>query len=197
MIPAEAITRIRQGGSKDTCAKAGYGLLPGWSYEGMWWVSHDDHGSFAARRAHGQTIWIDPTATMVIVRFVSSPNAGNAASDPTSLPAYRAVADYLMAQDSAPQLVGREWMIEDIAGKGVIDTSPASFHFLPDGQLAGNASCTRLMSSYAVDSTGLTIGAAGATMMACAPAMMNQESRLLGLLQRSAVILSMRPVRWF
>ena len=35
---------------------------------------------------------------MVIVRFASNPVAGNAANDPTSLPAYRAVADYLMAQ---------------------------------------------------------------------------------------------------
>jgi hypothetical protein len=49
----------------------------------------------------------------VIVRFASHPVAGNAASDPTSLPAYRAVADYLMAQDAAPQLIGWEWIIED------------------------------------------------------------------------------------
>lgn len=79
----------------------------------MWWVSNDDHGAFAARGVHGQTVWVDPTAEMVIVRFASHPVAGNAASDPTSLPAYRAVADYLMAQDAAPQLIGREWIIED------------------------------------------------------------------------------------
>ena len=184
VIPSAAIARIRQGGSKDTFAKAGYDLLPGWSYGGMWWVSHDDHGTFAARGVHGQTIWVDPTAETVIVRFASNPIAGNAASDPTSLPAYRAVADYLMAQDTAPQLIGREWMIEDIAGKGVIDDSPASLQFLPDGQLAGNATCNRLVSSFTVDGAALTIGAAGATMMACPPALMEQESRLLGLLPK-------------
>ncbi len=100
VIPAKTITRIREGGSKETFAKAGYDLLPGWSYRGMWWVSHDNHGSFAARGVHGQTIWIDPTADMVIVRFASNPVAANAASDPTSLPAYRAVADYLMDQQA-------------------------------------------------------------------------------------------------
>lgn len=45
---------------------------------------------------HGQTIWIDPAAEMVIVRLASHPVAANAANDPTSLPAYRALADYLM-----------------------------------------------------------------------------------------------------
>ena len=35
VIPAEAIARIRQGGSKEAFAKAGYDLLPGWSYRGM------------------------------------------------------------------------------------------------------------------------------------------------------------------
>ena len=113
VIPAAAIERIRQGGNKDAFAEAGYDQLPGWSYRGMWWVSNDDHGAFAARGVHGQTVWVDPTAEMVIVRFASHPVAGNAASDPTSLPAYRAVADYLMAQDAAPQLIGWEWIIED------------------------------------------------------------------------------------
>jgi len=182
IIPVAAIDRIRQGGNKDAFAKAGYDLLPGWSYRGMWWVSHDDHGAFAARGVHGQTLWIDPTAQMVIVRFASNPVAGNATSDPTSLPAYRAVADYLMAQDSAPQLVGREWIVEDIAGKGVIDNSPASLLFMPDGTLAGNASCNRLVATYTQDGADLNIGTTGATMMICPPALMEQETRLLEVL---------------
>jgi hypothetical protein len=43
-------------------------------------------------------IYIDPTAEMVIVRFVSFPMAKNAQIDPTSLPAYQAVAEYLMKE---------------------------------------------------------------------------------------------------
>ena len=57
---------------------------------------HNKNGAFAARGVHGQTIYIDPMAEMVIVRFASHPNAKNAAIDPTSLPAYEAVAEYLM-----------------------------------------------------------------------------------------------------
>jgi hypothetical protein len=45
---------------------------------------------------HGQAIYVDPTAAMVIVRLASFPTAKNAKIDPTSLPAYQAVAEYLM-----------------------------------------------------------------------------------------------------
>nr|WP_245703801.1 serine hydrolase [Oryzisolibacter propanilivorax] len=99
LVPAAAIERIRHGGSQATFARANYPLLKGWSYGGMWWISNDDHGAYAARGVHGQTIWLDPKADMVIARFASNPVAANAASDPTSLPAYRAVAEHLMAQD--------------------------------------------------------------------------------------------------
>lgn len=99
LVPAAAIQSIRRGGARDAFAKAGYTLLPGWSYRSMWWVSHDEHGAYAARGVHGQTIWIDPAADMVIVRFASHPVAANAASDATSLPAFRAVAAHLMAKD--------------------------------------------------------------------------------------------------
>ncbi|WP_112323032.1 serine hydrolase [Oceanibium sediminis] len=186
VLPEAAIARIREGGDPEAFARAGYELLPDWSYRGMWWVSHDDHGAFAARGVHGQTIWIDPTADMVIVRFASNPVAGNAANDPTSLPAYRAVADYLMAQDSDPQLVGREWFVEDIGGAGVIDNSPASLVFLPEGRLAGNASCNRILGGYEVDGSAITLSPAGTTMMACPEALMMQERKMLDLLGQVA-----------
>ena len=64
----------------------------------MWWVFHNKNGGFAARGVHGQTIYVDPTADMVLVRFASHPVAGNAVIDPTSLPAYQAVAEYLLAK---------------------------------------------------------------------------------------------------
>nr|WP_162230647.1 serine hydrolase [Nitratireductor soli] len=95
LVPKAAVDRIRAGGDKAAFEKAGYGLLKGWSYRGMWWVSHNANGAFTARGVHGQSIYIDPAARMVIARFASNPQAGNAANDPTSLPAYQAVADHL------------------------------------------------------------------------------------------------------
>jgi CubicO group peptidase (beta-lactamase class C family) len=96
LIPAPVIDDIRSGGDRHRFAGAGYQLLPGWSYRSMWWVSHNDHGAFAARGIHGQAIYVDPTAEMVIARFASHPLGANANLDPTSLPAYHAVARHLM-----------------------------------------------------------------------------------------------------
>ena len=97
IIPRTVIEDIRKGGDRDAFAKAGYDLLPGWSYRDMWWISHNDHGAFSARGVYGQAIYIDPKAEMVIARFASHPVAANAGNDPTSLPAYHALAKYLMA----------------------------------------------------------------------------------------------------
>lgn len=66
------------------------------SYRSMWWLLHNEHGAYAARGVHGQTIYVDPKADMVIVRFASYPTAKNGKIDPTSLPAYQAVAEYLL-----------------------------------------------------------------------------------------------------
>jgi CubicO group peptidase (beta-lactamase class C family) len=96
IVPAMAVADIRRGASQADFAKAGYKQLPGWSYRNMWWVTHNEHGAFAARGVHGQTVYIDPKAEMVIARYASHPVAGNAAIDPTSLPAYHAVAKHLM-----------------------------------------------------------------------------------------------------
>lgn len=95
ILPAAAVDDIRRGGSKQAFARAGFDKLQGWSYRNMWWVTHNADGAFAARGVHGQTIYIDPAADMVLVRFASHPVAANGANDPTSLPAYQAVADYL------------------------------------------------------------------------------------------------------
>ncbi len=70
-------------------------LARGWSYRDMWWHTNNADGAFMARGVYGQAIYIDPAAQMVIVRFASGPNSSNKHTDPTSIPAYEAVAAYL------------------------------------------------------------------------------------------------------
>jgi hypothetical protein len=96
IVPKAVVEDIRRGADRAKFAKAGYALLAGWSYRNMWWVSHDAHGAYSARGIHGQAIYIDPRAEMVIARFASHPLAANVNLDPTSLPAYRALAEHLM-----------------------------------------------------------------------------------------------------
>lgn len=98
VIPAAAVESIRGGGDPSKFAGAGYTTLPGASYRSQWWVLHNEHGAYSARGIHGQAIYIDPTAEMVIARFATYPVSANAVIDPTSLPAYQAVAEYLLAK---------------------------------------------------------------------------------------------------
>lgn len=95
IIPEAVVTSIAAGGDPAKFASAGYSTLPGGSYRSQWWVLHNDHGAYSARGIHGQAIYVDPTAEMVIARFATYPVSRNAVIDPTSLPAYQAVADYL------------------------------------------------------------------------------------------------------
>jgi CubicO group peptidase (beta-lactamase class C family) len=97
IVPTEVVDDIRRGGDRGHFALAGYTLLPGWSYRNMWWVSHNEHGAYTARGIHGQAIYVDPAAEMVIARFASHPLAANVNLDPMSLPAYHAMAKHLMA----------------------------------------------------------------------------------------------------
>ena len=98
VIPKAAIDSIRKGGDKQAFAKGGFKSMPNGSYRSMWWHFHNDNGAYAARGVHGQTVYIDPTADMIIVRLASHPIAANGSIDPTSLPAYQAVADFLMSK---------------------------------------------------------------------------------------------------
>jgi len=96
LVSAAAHADIVRGGDKAAFAATGPATLAGASYRNMWWVHHNAHAAYSARGIHGQVIYIDPTAEMVIARFASHPLAGNFNFDPTSLPAYQAVADQLM-----------------------------------------------------------------------------------------------------
>ncbi|MFC4295403.1 serine hydrolase domain-containing protein [Novosphingobium tardum] len=95
VIPAGVVDSITRGGKPEDFARANYPQLPGWSYRSQWWVTHNAHGAFTARGIHGQTIYVDPLAEMVIARFASHPVAANSALDGASLPAYHAMGEYL------------------------------------------------------------------------------------------------------
>jgi len=94
LFPAEVVRKIRAGGDPAKFGTA-YPALIGGSYTSMWWIYPGNDGVIAARGVHGQTIYVDPAAQMVLVRFASFPKSENTLIDPTSLPAFRAVATYL------------------------------------------------------------------------------------------------------
>ena len=97
LFPAEVVKKIRAGGDPAKFGES-YPALVGGRYSSMWWLYPGDEGVIAARGVHGQTIYVDPSAEMVLVRFASFPKAQNPLIDPTSLPAFRAVSQYLKSR---------------------------------------------------------------------------------------------------
>lgn len=81
--------------------------------------------------------------------------------------------------DPARLLQGAEWLVEDINGRGIIDSSNVTLNFWADGRISGRASCNNFMGQYQLSGEGLTIGHAATTGMACAPALMSQEQTVL------------------
>ena len=101
VIPLAAVEDIAKGGSNAEYKQAfaagkEYPALKDWSYHNMWWITNNSHGAYMARGVHGQALYIDPAAKMVIARFASSYLSSNKYIDPLSIPAYEAIADYLI-----------------------------------------------------------------------------------------------------
>ena len=97
IIPEEAAQLVASGGNPIAFAKSEeYPNLKGWSYHNFWWITNNSHDAYMARGVHGQAIYIDPAAQMVIARFASNPLSSNKYIDPISIPAYEAIAEYLL-----------------------------------------------------------------------------------------------------
>jgi len=84
--------------------------------------------------------------------------------------------------DPATLLQGAEWVVEDLRGGGVLDRSHPTLVFGAESRVSGRGSCNRYTASYRLTGEGLTISKPAATMMACAPALMQQERLFFDLL---------------
>lgn len=100
ILPSGTVEDIVRGGNRQDFAKSEQGkTLKGWSYRNMWWITNNKHGAYMARGVHGQAIYIDPKAEMVIVRLASNYLVSNLLIDPLSLPAYDAISEFLMNKE--------------------------------------------------------------------------------------------------
>lgn len=69
----------------------------GYSYRDQWWVTHNEHNAFTAWGVHGQFVYIDPTANMVIVKQSSQPVALLPFAQENDFQFFHALAKHLMA----------------------------------------------------------------------------------------------------
>jgi heat shock protein HslJ len=82
-------------------------------------------------------------------------------------------------------LVGSEWRLEDLGGRGVLDRVQATLAFPEAGRVTGNSSCNRFFGSYTLMQDRIALGQLAGTRMACAPAVDEQETRYLDALQKA------------
>jgi len=75
------------------------------------------------------------------------------------------------------ELVDTEWWVEDIDGKGVIDMSHTTVHFLEQGGVVGDTGCNRYRGSAEISGASISFGPMAGTRKACAPALMDQEMK--------------------
>lgn len=76
-------------------------------------------------------------------------------------------------------LIGSEWLAEDIGGAGVVDRSHSTLRFAAADRIDGDTGCNRFMGPLAVAGSDIRLGPLATTRRACAPALMDQERRYL------------------
>ena len=98
----------------------------------------------------------------------------------------RAVSPQAGNEAAAPNLVDANllgnWLVEDISGRGVIDTLQSTLSFDANGRVYGMGGCNRFTGAIKSSGDGLSFGPLAATQMACPPAIADQESRYFSAL---------------
>jgi putative lipoprotein len=87
----------------------------------------------------------------------------------------------------APPLLGSTWVAAEIGGKPVLDRVQTTLTFAPEGRAQGSGGCNRFNGGYTLQDDALSFSPIAATMMACAPAIAEQEMRFfqaLGAVKR-------------
>ncbi len=107
IIPASVAQRILQPGNPETFTRyyqdePWYGEVA-YAYHDQWWTFNNAHKAVSAIGVHGQYIYLDPRAKMVVVKQSSSPDADGGANDANDIDGpllYQAVAQYLVNHSS-------------------------------------------------------------------------------------------------
>jgi len=85
-------------------------------------------------------------------------------------------------------LVGSEWLLEDLAGKGVLDGARATLSFEDGMKVSGRGSVNRFHAPIKIEDGKPKFGPIASTKMAGPPAVMNQEQAYFEALGKAASI---------
>jgi len=83
------------------------------------------------------------------------------------------------AQGATATIEGTAWLVEDIAGRGVIDRAQTTISFDAPGRVSGSTGCNRFTGVATLEGEALRFGQLSRTQRACIPALMDQEQKFL------------------
>lgn len=134
-----------------------------------------------------------PLAALTLSCWIATPLALAEDPAPEPEPAAEAAADEEGAEEGEPvdlaallaSLVGTEWRLEDLCGRGVVDDSHASLEFGEDGAVFGRGSVNRFRGAVRVVENQPVFGPLASTLMAGPPALMHQETAYLRALDKA------------
>ena len=79
VVPAAFVEDILSGGDPAAAAGSHFRAVhAAGSYRSQWWVTGDDHGVVYGAGIHGQYLWVDPRAEVVVAKFGAHPEAVSA-----------------------------------------------------------------------------------------------------------------------
>ncbi|HTN98576.1 MAG TPA: META domain-containing protein [Nordella sp.] len=83
---------------------------------------------------------------------------------------------------AAPAALSGRWLAESIRNRGVIGTVQMVIEIAADGEVTGSGGCNRISSKATVSGARISFSPMSSTEMACAPEIMDQESKFLSAL---------------
>jgi putative lipoprotein len=87
------------------------------------------------------------------------------------------------AQGASAGIEGTAWLVEDIAGRGVIDRAQTTISFDTSGRVSGSTGCNRFTGVATLEGEALSFDPLATTKRACVPALMDQEQKFLSALE--------------
>jgi heat shock protein HslJ len=90
-------------------------------------------------------------------------------------------------------LAGTRWLVEDLESRGVMDRLQSTLEFPEAGRAAGNLGCNRFTAEVKQSGAAIEFGPIAATRRMCPPAVMDQEDRYAGVLERARTALVEGP----
>ena len=85
-----------------------------------------------------------------------------------------------------PPIIGKDWVVEDIRKRGIIDRSRMTMYIADDGRMSGNTGCNHFFGQTGVSEKTIETGAMSYTRRACiGDALRKQEGEYLRALETS------------